>query len=182
MELPKDLTPEYVKSINLRPGILALALRRRSADSSTETFDIDSHSFEDLDADAAEAAQTCACVMPEDKLGSIVVSVAESSRMGTVRTPMATNLDSVEPAAGDGTTPHKVPKAVAEALAMTDDDLLDNYEGVPFIVPGGRFNEMYGWDSYFEVRCPGSPDQETAKRCAVADNGMALLGGFALAH
>ena len=23
------------------------------------------------------------------------------------------------------------------------------YEGVPFVVPGGRFNEMYGWDSYF---------------------------------
>jgi len=22
--------------------------------------------------------------------------------------------------------------------------------GVPFVVPGGRFNEMYGWDSYFE--------------------------------
>ncbi|MEW6702850.1 MAG: trehalase family glycosidase, partial [Bacteroidota bacterium] len=22
-------------------------------------------------------------------------------------------------------------------------------EGVPFVVPGGRFNEMYGWDSYF---------------------------------
>ncbi|HKY70911.1 MAG TPA: trehalase family glycosidase [Nitrospira sp.] len=25
------------------------------------------------------------------------------------------------------------------------------YLGVPFIVPGGRFNEMYGWDSYFET-------------------------------
>jgi alpha,alpha-trehalase len=25
------------------------------------------------------------------------------------------------------------------------------YVGVPFIVPGGRFNEMYGWDSYFET-------------------------------
>jgi alpha,alpha-trehalase len=25
----------------------------------------------------------------------------------------------------------------------------DALEGVPFIVPGGRFNEMYGWDSYF---------------------------------
>ena len=25
------------------------------------------------------------------------------------------------------------------------------YAGVPFLVPGGRFNEMYGWDSYFEV-------------------------------
>ena len=23
--------------------------------------------------------------------------------------------------------------------------------GVPFVVPGGRFNEMYGWDSYFET-------------------------------
>lgn len=24
-------------------------------------------------------------------------------------------------------------------------------EGVPYVVPGGRFNEMYGWDSYFHV-------------------------------
>ena len=25
------------------------------------------------------------------------------------------------------------------------------WEGVPFVVPGGRFNEnAYGWDSYFE--------------------------------
>jgi len=24
-------------------------------------------------------------------------------------------------------------------------------EAEPFVVPGGRFNEMYGWDSYFEV-------------------------------
>ncbi len=26
----------------------------------------------------------------------------------------------------------------------------NEFEGVPFVVPGGRFNEMYGWDSYFE--------------------------------
>jgi len=26
----------------------------------------------------------------------------------------------------------------------------ENIKGVPFVVPGGRFNEMYGWDSYFE--------------------------------
>jgi len=24
-------------------------------------------------------------------------------------------------------------------------------QGVPFVVPGGRFNEMYGWDSYFII-------------------------------
>jgi alpha,alpha-trehalase len=27
---------------------------------------------------------------------------------------------------------------------------LENNKGTPFVVPGGRFNEMYGWDSYFE--------------------------------
>lgn len=26
-----------------------------------------------------------------------------------------------------------------------------NWQGVPFVVPGGRFNEMYGWDSFFEA-------------------------------
>lgn len=25
------------------------------------------------------------------------------------------------------------------------------WEGIPYVVPGGRFNEMYGWDSYFEA-------------------------------
>ncbi|KAI8082224.1 trehalase-domain-containing protein [Thamnidium elegans] len=61
--LPKDITPEYVKSINDRPGILALAMEKE--------FD-------------------------------------EISRKYIWR-------------------------------------------GVPFVVPGGRFNEMYGWDSYFET-------------------------------
>ncbi|MCI0707842.1 MAG: alpha,alpha-trehalase [Ignavibacteriae bacterium] len=30
-------------------------------------------------------------------------------------------------------------------------DAKGKIEGVPFVVPGGRFNEMYGWDSYFIV-------------------------------
>jgi alpha,alpha-trehalase len=29
-------------------------------------------------------------------------------------------------------------------------DRRGNLRGLPFVVPGGRFNEMYGWDSYFE--------------------------------
>lgn len=28
---------------------------------------------------------------------------------------------------------------------------LQDGKGVPYVVPGGRFNEMYGWDSYFEA-------------------------------
>ncbi|CAO3630836.1 unnamed protein product [Mucor hiemalis] len=60
--LPENITPEYVKSINNRPGILALAMRKEFDDSSKKNI----------------------------------------------------------------------------------------WRGVPFVVPGGRFNEMYGWDSYFE--------------------------------
>ncbi|OAZ02903.1 trehalase family glycosidase [Flavobacterium succinicans] len=33
------------------------------------------------------------------------------------------------------------------ALATSHDE--KGIKGVPFVVPGGRFNEMYGWDSYF---------------------------------
>ncbi len=40
------------------------------------------------------------------------------------------------------------------ALAMERDTDTDNeateLRGLPFVVPGGRFNEMYGWDSYME--------------------------------
>ncbi|CAG8526095.1 6289_t:CDS:2, partial [Acaulospora morrowiae] len=57
-KLPKDITPEYVKSINDRPGILSLAMQKTVDDKGNVTF-----------------------------------------------------------------------------------------KGVPFVVPGGRFNEMYGWDS-----------------------------------
>lgn len=62
VQLPKDITPDYVKSINDRPGILSLALKKA-----------------------------------KDTNGS------------------------------------------------------DCIRGVPFVVPGGRFNEQYGWDSYFEA-------------------------------
>jgi alpha,alpha-trehalase len=34
------------------------------------------------------------------------------------------------------------------ALKLSEEN--GKIQGVPFVVPGGRFNEMYGWDSYFE--------------------------------
>ncbi|ORX53344.1 trehalase-domain-containing protein [Piromyces finnis] len=48
------------------------------------------------------------------------------------------------------------------ALALREEDKIEEdsdnkkssktiLRGVPFVVPGGRFNEMYGWDSYFET-------------------------------
>ncbi|MEJ2110446.1 MAG: trehalase family glycosidase [Acidobacteriota bacterium] len=51
------------------------------------------------------------------------------------------------------------PQYVAEELAgkhglltlKLERDENGTYSGIPFVVPGGRFNEMYGWDSYFEA-------------------------------
>jgi alpha,alpha-trehalase len=40
---------------------------------------------------------------------------------------------------------NKKPGILALALEEKNGEL----KGVPFVVPGGRFNEMYGWDSYF---------------------------------
>jgi alpha,alpha-trehalase len=35
-------------------------------------------------------------------------------------------------------------------LSLKLEEKNSEIKGVPFVVPGGRFNEMYGWDSYFE--------------------------------
>ncbi|OXG09342.1 alpha,alpha-trehalase [Flavobacterium araucananum] len=40
---------------------------------------------------------------------------------------------------------NKKPGILALALQIKNNVI----SGVPFVVPGGRFNEMYGWDSYF---------------------------------
>jgi alpha,alpha-trehalase len=40
------------------------------------------------------------------------------------------------------------PGLLSLALVCNSDE---SCRGVPFVVPGGRFNEMYGWDSYFEA-------------------------------
>ena len=40
------------------------------------------------------------------------------------------------------------PGLLSLALAPGEDG---RPRGVPFVVPGGRFNELYGWDSYFEA-------------------------------
>ena len=54
-------------------------------------------------------------------------------------------------------------------LSLKLEDRNGNVTGVPFVVPGGRFNEMYGWDSYFEaVGLLLGPKKELAK--TMADN------------
>jgi alpha,alpha-trehalase len=54
-------------------------------------------------------------------------------------------------------TPESVQKLESKpgllALAMekvVDENGKETFKGLPFVVPGGRFNELYGWDSYME--------------------------------
>jgi alpha,alpha-trehalase len=49
--------------------------------------------------------------------------------------------------------------------------------GAPYVVPGGRFNEMYGWDSYFEVLGLLVDDRVDLARCMV-DNHVFQLDHY----
>jgi alpha,alpha-trehalase len=53
------------------------------------------------------------------------------------------------------------------ALALQEEN--GNLEGIPFVVPGGRFNEMYGWDSYF-IGIGLLIDNQIDKAIAIAEN------------
>ncbi len=48
----------------------------------------------------------------------------------------------------------RLPERVTPEYVLSINDrpgLLSLVPGLPFVVPGGRFNELYGWDSYFEA-------------------------------
>ncbi|TRX04218.1 trehalase [Flavobacterium gawalongense] len=54
-------------------------------------------------------------------------------------------------------------------LALALEQKIYSLQGVPFVVPGGRFNEMYGWDSYF-IGVGLIIDNQLDKAMAIAEN------------
>ena len=54
-------------------------------------------------------------------------------------------------------------------LALALQQKIYSLQGVPFVVPGGRFNEMYGWDSYF-IGVGLLIDNQLDKAIAIAEN------------
>lgn len=54
-------------------------------------------------------------------------------------------------------------------LALALEQKIYSLQGVPFVVPGGRFNEMYGWDSYF-IGVGLLIDNQLDKAIAIAEN------------
>jgi len=54
-------------------------------------------------------------------------------------------------------------------LALALEQKIYSLQGIPFVVPGGRFNEMYGWDSYF-IGVGLLIDGQVGKAIAIAEN------------
>lgn len=54
-------------------------------------------------------------------------------------------------------------------LALALEQKIYSLQGVPFVVPGGRFNEMYGWDSYF-IGVGLLIDNQLEKAMSIAEN------------
>ncbi|MFV8370996.1 trehalase family glycosidase [Flavobacterium sp. LB2P74] len=54
-------------------------------------------------------------------------------------------------------------------LALALEQKIYSLQGVPFVVPGGRFNEMYGWDSYF-IGVGLIIDNQLGKAMSIAEN------------
>ena len=61
----------------------------------------------------------------------------------------------------------EIRKLPADLAAIKDQGLL--YLPRPYVVPGGRFNEMYGWDSYF-IQLGLLRDNDVALAKDMADN------------
>ena len=86
--------------------------------------------------------------------------------------PQNENLKSVESSLSQEMGPIEFAKVELRALpqdtsTLTAQGLL--YLPRPYVVPGGRFNEMYGWDSYF-IQLGLLRDHETAMAKDMADN------------
>jgi alpha,alpha-trehalase len=77
------------------------------------------------------------CILPESLDEAFVQSINEHPGILSLQLHLRNRLGRWE----------NVPEGDIEAVP-TD---LSAVRGLPFIVPGGRFNEMYGWDSYFSV-------------------------------
>ncbi|MBC7690662.1 MAG: trehalase [Methylotenera sp.] len=65
-------------------------------------------------------------------------------------------------------TPRKITSAFMDFIGDRH-GLLSLKVGTPYVVPGGRFNEMYGWDSYFITRGL-LLDQKTELARSMVDN------------
>ena len=65
--------------------------------------------------------------------------LAKKFNLNVVQLPETITADYVDSINNDG--------GILSLKLLKENDIIT---GVPFVVPGGRFNEMYGWDSYFE--------------------------------
>ncbi|KAJ3413025.1 alpha,alpha-trehalase nth1 [Chytridiales sp. JEL 0842] len=127
VRLPEDITPQYVKTLNDRPGILSLALREAK---------VDQPGPGGLPVQSGSPNILLNRHLPGTEISTSTVPSPTPSVTSTASG--ITNISSLS-------------SSYADSSSVFNPNRKVRIQGVPFVVPGGRFNEMYGWDSYFEA-------------------------------
>lgn len=92
-------------------------------------------------------------ILPKEIGEEFVASINEHPGILSLQLRIKNELDLWEDADGEDVDAEHV-NIKGETSDISDNidfPNISDVRGVPFIVPGGRFNEMYGWDSYFSV-------------------------------
>lgn len=126
-----ELTPEYTRDLNDRPGLLALAMREEEVDVEIEEEGQEQEgASSDLQPKGVTIHSDNVAADPSDTLKA----VSNSEELNGSRATTPTGLN--DPPSATASKPKRTRKE-------------KQLRGIPFIVPGARFNELYNWDSYF---------------------------------
>lgn len=117
-----ELTSEYTRDLNDRPGLLALAMREEEVEVEVEE---DGELVRDDGAKGSSGQSDTVAADPSDTLKAVSNQDEVTGSRATTPT---------------GSNPTSKPKKTKKEKQL---------RGIPFIVPGARFNELYNWDSYF---------------------------------
>lgn len=117
-----ELTSEYTRDLNDRPGLLALAMREEEVEVEVEE---DGELVQDDGAKGSSGQSDTVAADPSDTLKAVSNQDEVTGSRATTPT---------------GSNPTSKPKKTKKEKQL---------RGIPFIVPGARFNELYNWDSYF---------------------------------
>ncbi len=125
------------------PGAhVSMMIRERYWDWLTRT--VDAAGLEKIVADSKAATRNPRVYVPHDDGSALEYYNAAAKANAALRLEVNSLPNPITPAFVR--TLNDKPGILALALQR---DASGATRGVPFVVPGGRFNEMYGWDSYF---------------------------------
>lgn len=155
--LPADITPEFVKLINDKPGLLSLAMQPvaeylpKEAEKEKEKVQYFEPNFNDRDAAEQQIIEENEQQFQQEKYDSLVFyglnDKSEGSNTSTSSFVSSSSSSSTSPFTSTSSTSFSTPSPWSKANESTRSKQ-ETLRALPYVIPGGRFNELYGWDSY----------------------------------